>query len=294
MTPSIAVFGEILWDILPQGNRIGGAPANLAMHVHDGGFETRLISAVGTDDFGWGIRQTLSKREFYQQFINIDSAHPTGTVDVIVNTHGAAKYHIHKDVAWDYIPCLPQALDYVHRVDAFCFGTLAQRSTVSRETLQTFLNNVRRDSIRLLDINLRKPFFSEEVIKNSLYYATHLKLNNEELSEIALVHGVGFDEESLAINVLFDQYPLLNTILLTYGPKGADVITRDEQFHIPAPDVHRIVDTVGAGDAFTAGYLMAILKGKSPLGAAAAASQLAARVCGVAGAWLPQTEKFYV
>ncbi|MDR1789654.1 MAG: PfkB family carbohydrate kinase [Opitutaceae bacterium] len=290
-TPSITVFGEILWDLLPSGPRIGGAPANLAVHAADAGLDTALVSAVGDDPLGRRIRDALDARGFPHGLIQTEPARPTGTVDITLDAKGAATYRINGDVAWDHIRLTPENTAAAARADAFCFGTLAQRSPVSRATLRALLDNLPPAAVRLLDVNLRKPPPADEVLRSSLAAATHLKLNDEELPRLAALLGAAPGDERAALDALLDGNPGLSVILLTRGPDGADILTRSECFHLPAADVPGLVDTVGAGDAFTAGFVIATLRGAAPRQAATAGNALAAKVCATAGAWLPAPHK---
>lgn len=278
-------FGEVLFDVLPSGPLLGGAPANCAVHASELGISSALVSAIGSDALGDQIRAALVERG-----VSINGLQtvdfPTSTVDVTVTPEGIPSYIIHKNVAWDSIAFTPEIKRLARKADAICFGSLAQRSETSRNTLRRIFDVLRPDCIRFFDINLRHPRPSRDVLLSSLEHTTILKLNDEELPEVGALLGLATGDAALIAPVLFRRFPI-SLIVLTCGKAGATLISPDQSIAIPVHPVRRMADTVGAGDAFSAGLLASLLQGKTLEEAGQAASRRASAVCECYGAWLP-------
>ncbi|EIQ02067.1 sugar kinase, ribokinase [Opitutaceae bacterium TAV1] len=286
ISPDLLVFGELLWDLLPSGPQPGGAPANVAVQAQGIGVDSLLVSAVGDDNLGHEMLARLRAQGVRLDGIRTDPEAPTGTVEVTLSGNGIPSYHIRRDVAWDHIVATPALGDAAASARAFCFGSLAQRSPVSHKTLRALLARVPPGCVRFFDVNLRKPHPPPEIIRTSLAHTDVLKLNHEELPLVARWLDLPADEAGFA-RALHRRYPV-RTILLTRGPDGATVFGSDHPpVEIPASPVKKIIDTVGAGDAFSAGFLAGLLKGLPAGEAAALGSDLAAEVCQTSGAWLP-------
>lgn len=248
-------IGEILWDLLPDGKQLGGAPANFAWHAQQLGAEGTVVSAVGEDEPGEEIRDII-KDKALGNGISISSK-PTGTVSVELS-NGIPDYIIHENVAWDFIELNDLAKEKTLQADAICFGSLAQRSDVSAKNIRTALDSAPEECLKIFDINLRQAFYSKEIIEASLKRANVFKINDEELLIVREMFGVsGTDEE--VCRELMDMFDLKLTAL-TGGEKGSMLIAKGEVSEIKTPKVE-VVDTIGAGDSFTAALAMGMLEG---------------------------------
>jgi len=276
--PTVIGLGEVLWDVFPEYKRPGGAPANVAFHARQLGNEGIPASRVGTDDNGSELLSVLKSHSLDTSYIQKDDVAPTGTVEVTIND-GEASYSIPEGVAWDQMAMTSQWRDLAQRADAVCFGTLAQRDAISRRTIRDFLAQTPKSCLKIADINLRPPHFTEEIIEASLDLADVVKLNENEWKEIQKMFDVA-DFKAW----LFDQ-KRVQIICLTKGADGAELITPDEHLIEPVfdiPDANG--DSVGVGDAFTAALAHHLL-GKSALGVAiSAANKYAAQVFARKGA----------
>lgn len=283
----IVGIGEALWDCLPEGRKLGGAPANFAFHVGQFGWKSAVVSAVGQDALGDEILQVFDKAKLPYDIARVEQ--PTGTVQVTLSADGIPSYEICEDVAWDNIPWTEELAALAARTKAVCFGSLAQRSRVSRETIMRFIASMSEDTERIFDINLRQHFYSLEVIEESLRCATMLKLNDEEILVVAKLLGLtegSYEEQSRQI---LERYPKARMVILTCGAVGSYVFTRDETSYVETPRV-TVADTVGAGDNFTATFVAQILAGKTVREAHSKAVSVSAFVCTQHGAMpkLPQ------
>ena len=274
-------IGELLWDLLPEGKRFGGAPANVACHFQRLGGTGITVSAVGRDDLGIHLMDQLQALSLSSEYIAIDKHHPTGIVSITIDPEGIPVYDIEENVAWDFIPSTSKLRKLVKKTDAVVFGTLAQRSLLSRQTIREFVSSVKPEAWCIFDINLRYPFYNREVIEASLPLAHILKLNNDELHVLAEMLSLEGSEDNL-IKQLLNLYKL-NMIALTKGSQGSILYTEsDRSVH---PGYHsKVVDTVGAGDAFVATLTLGILKGHSLDTINDNANRLAAYVCSMPGA----------
>lgn len=275
-------IGEALWDVLPEGKKIGGAPANFAYHVSQFGLESRVVSAVGDDALGEEILTNF--REKNLQCMVPKVAFPTGTVQVTVDAAGVPCYDIMQGVAWDNIPFTEELAKLAGQTCAVCFGSLAQRSEVSHNTIQSFLDAMSDgDGIyRIFDINLRQDFYNREILCESLEKCNVLKINDEELSIVGRMFGyTGQDMRETCMKLLKDYG--LKMLILTCGVAGSHVFTRDSVSFRETPKVS-VADTVGAGDSFTGAFIAALLKGKTVEDAHGLAVDVSAYVCTQSGA----------
>lgn len=277
--PVIVGIGELLWDVLPTGKRAGGAPVNFVYHATQLGAEGYAISAVGNDLAGTEILQELDKNGIDHCIATVD--YPTGTVLVELN-NGIPTYNIVEGVAWDHIPLTEEAINTVKKADAICFGTLAQRSSESRKTLNTLLSYVPESALRFFDINIRQKYYSEELIKELLHQANVFKLNDEELEMFRPMFNLEGDEETCCRRIM-EEYDL-KYLVLTAGSRYSTIYSADEKSTINTPKVV-VADTVGAGDSFSGAFVYSILSGKSLKEAHQCAVETAAFVCTKEGAW---------
>lgn len=278
----IVGMGEALWDVLPEGKKIGGAPANFAYHVSQFGFNSRVVSAVGDDKLGNEILENFSEKNL--NFMIEKVPYPTGTVQVELDAEGVPCYDIKEGVAWDNIPFTPALEELAKQTRAVCFGSLAQRSVVSRETINKFLDTMPDDGgqLRIFDINLRQSFYTKEILCNSMERCNILKINDEELVTVSRMFGYpGIDLQDKCW-ILLAKYNL-KMLILTCGVNGSYVFTPGEISFVETPKVE-VADTVGAGDSFTATFVAAILKGKKVSEAHKLAVEASAFVCTQNGA----------
>ena len=275
-------MGEALWDCLPEGRKIGGAPANFAYHVGQFGFRSLAVSAIGDDQLGREIKEKFDQRGLAYNLESVD--YPTGTVQVTLDEKGIPCYEIMENVAWDNIPYSSALEELAHNCKAVCFGSLAQRSEVSRATINRFIDAMpdTEDTYKIFDINLRQHFYCKETIENSFAKCNVLKINDEELVIVSRMFGYPELSQSEACRRILDAYGL-KMLILTCGTDGSYVFTAGETSFHPTPKVE-VADTVGAGDSFTGSFIASILKGKSILEAHRRAVEVSAYVCTQNGA----------
>lgn len=267
-------LGEILWDVFPERKILGGAPANFAYHASQFGFDGYVVSAIGDDSLGKDILTSLEEKELNYLLEKTDF--PTGTVQITLNKSGIPQYEICENVAWDNIPFSEQTHNLAKNTQTVCFGSLAQRSSVSRETIRKFLTAMPKNSLKIFDINLRLNFYSKEIIHQSLEMANMMKINDEEVAKIATLYGWIGDEQEICGRLL-EEYKL-DFLVLTKGIDGSFVFTPRQTFYQPTPKVH-VADTVGAGDSFTAAFVAAYLHGEHIEDAHQLAVEVSAYVC---------------
>lgn len=274
-------LGEVLWDMLPEGKQLGGAPANFAYQVSQCAFPTMLISAVGDDALGEEIRSTLKEKGVDAVLPTVP--YPTGTVEVTLDDKGVPQYQISEGVAWDNIPWNDEIKQIAEHTATVCFGTLAQRSEQSRKTIEAFIAATPEESVKVCDVNLRGEYYSKDVIEWSMKVSDVVKVNAEELVEVCRVLGVEYDDQHLVARKLIDDYKL-EMLIVTCGTEGSYVYCNDENAScLPTLQVE-VVDTVGAGDAFTAIFVAGMLGGLEMRWAHMLAVEAAAYVCTQSGA----------
>jgi len=255
---TVVGLGEVLWDMLPGGKQLGGASANFAYHAQMLGARAWLVSRVGNDLLGREILERLQAMQLLSEGVTVDASAPTGTVDVELNRDGQPKFIIRENVAWDYIPASDFARAMVARADAICFGSLAQRNETSRTAIRSLVGSARPDILKIFDINLRQNFFSQEIIQASLELANILKINDEELQVLARLFGLtgGPEEQIVELAQRFD----LRLVALTCGARGSLFYSQGCYSKVEGLRAS-VVDTVGAGDAFTAMLALGLLAG---------------------------------
>lgn len=282
MQDIVVGMGEALWDVLPEGKKIGGAPANFAYHVSQFGLPGYVVSAVGDDALGKEIVENFTSKGLNQLIAEVP--YPTGTVQVEIDQAGIPQYDIKENVAWDNIPYADSLEALAKRTKAVCFGSLAQRNVVSRDTINRFLDAMPQsdDSLVVFDVNLRQGFYNKEILCNSMSRCNILKINDEELVTVSRMFGYpGIDLQDKCW-ILLGKYNL-KMLILTCGINGSYVFTPGNVSFQPTPKVE-VADTVGAGDSFTAAFIASILKGRSVQEAHSRAVQTSAYVCTRKGA----------
>lgn len=278
----IVGIGEILWDLFPEGKQMGGAPANFAFHANQlsaGDADCYVVSCVGDDDLGRQLDQQLERMSLEREYIFNDHCYKTGTVTVSVDNAGVPLYRIEENAAWDFIPHLPAEL--AASTDVVCFGTLAQRGEISRETIQSFLGKTRKNALRIFDINLRQNYYSEDIIISSLDLANILKINDEELRILSALLNL-YGGEADILRQICTAYKIALGVL-TRGVQGSLLVTEDRISVHPGFPV-KMVDSVGAGDAFAAAIAIGLLKGQDLDCVNDQANRIASFVCSKAGA----------
>jgi fructokinase len=257
-------IGELLWDLLPEGARLGGAPANFAVMAGRLGNHAAVLSRVGRDALGRDAVETLNQFPVDTEFLQIDAereaGHETGRVTVALKD-GQPEYTIHQPAAWDFLELTDEWVQLAERADAICYGSLAQRSRQSRMAIQELVAETREDCVRVFDVNLRAPFYSGEVIEESLELASVFKMND---AEVPLVMGLlGLSAEGRlkdAAERLLKEFPELRLVAITRGGNGSLLVARDEVHEHPGVPV-KVADAIGAGDAFTAALTHYLLRG---------------------------------
>lgn len=282
MKGTVIGMGEALWDVLPEGKKIGGAPANFAYHVSQFGLPSCVVSAVGDDPLGKEIIQNFKSKGLNHHIDTVP--YPTGTVQVEIDQAGVPQYEIKENVAWDNIPYTDSLAALAAETSAFCFGSLAQRNVVSRNTINSFLDAIPEENNPLIvfDVNLRQGFYNKDILCNSMKRCNILKINDEELVTVSRMFGYpGIDLQDKCW-ILLGKYNL-KMLILTCGINGSYVFTPGNVSFQPTPKVE-VADTVGAGDSFTAAFIASILKGKSVAEAHSLAVRTSAFVCTQKGA----------
>jgi len=279
--PYVIGIGELLWDKLPDGKKMGGAPANFIYHATQMGCEGEVISAVGDDSEGKELIAALNERNINSDLIGIESQYPTGTVTVSLDDSGDPSYIIHENVAWDNIRISEKIRNKVKQADAICFGTLAQRNGVSRNSILECLNSAGSECLKIFDINLRQQFYSKKIINKSLQLADVLKINQEELQIIAKLLKIKGKENEM-LDTLAGTFRL-KIIALTNGADSSILFFAGRISCIKTPVVD-VADCIGAGDSFTAVLVSGLLKGLPIEEIHRKAVDLSAWVCTKAGA----------
>lgn len=276
MKKRVVGLGEVLWDVLPSRTCLGGAPANFAYITRLMGDQGIVLSSVGEDSRGVEALRVMEELGLDIDHVQTDRSHPTGSVQVTVDGKGLAQYEIAKPVAWDF---LELTLDWQHvaeKADAVCFGSLAQRSEESRNTIRRFLQATSKHALKIFDVNLRQKFFSRETVCNSMELADLVKLNDEELPQVMSMCHLPHKDERSSAQRLIDVYSL-DLVCITRGARGSLLARDSETSEHPGFRV-KVADTIGSGDAFTAGLVHEYLHGAS--------LDLMNEVANLVGAWV--------
>ena len=258
-------IGELLWDVLPEGLRLGGAPANFTVMAGRLGNHAAILSRIGRDDLGRRAVGLLDPLPTDASHLQVDRAHETGRVTVGLKD-GQPEYIIQQPVAWDFMELSNEWVQLAQRADAICFGSLAQRSPESRQTIQTLAAQTSSSCVRVFDVNLRAPFYSSEVVQESLELATVMKMNDAEVAQVMTLLGLPAERDMepatlrLGADRLLAEFPMLQMVAVTRGGHGSLLVTRDE-WHAHPGIPAKVADTIGAGDAFTAALTHYLLRG---------------------------------
>jgi fructokinase len=297
---TVTGIGEALWDCLPEGRKFGGAPTNFAYHCSQFGLDSWAVSAVGNDALGDEILDICKSVNL--QVICPKINYETGTVQVTLDKNGIPQYNIKTDVAWDNIPYTEKLAQLAHHTDAVCFGSLAQRNSVSKSTIQSFIKDMPEESLKVFDINLRQDFYSKELIEESLRLCNVLKINDEELVTVSRLFG-SLQKSNEDFRTIWEEFDFkiachkilkeynLQILILTCGTNGSYVFTPDGEVSQQGTPKVNVADTVGAGDSFTAAFVSSILLGKNVKEAHKKAVEVSAYVCTQHGAMPKLPEK---
>jgi fructokinase len=258
-------IGELLWDVFPERRLLGGAPANFTVMAGRLGNHAAMLSRIGRDDLGRRAIATLDPLPVDTSHVQADSAHETGRVTVALR-EGQPEYTIHEPSAWDFLELSDEWVQLAERADAICFGSLAQRGAVSRQTIQSLVAQTAATCVRVFDVNLRAPFYSAEVLQESLELATVVKMNDAEVPMVLNLLDLPAEDEPVASKLragagrLFAEFPDLKMVAITRGGSGSLLMTR-EQWNEHPGIATKVADTIGAGDAFTAAMTHYLLRG---------------------------------
>ena len=293
MNSNVIGVGEVLWDLLLTGPQLGGAPANFAYHAHALGAQAQVITRVGNDDYGREIIRRFHEMGLPETTVQIDETVPTGTAKVALSGAGLAHFTIQEKAAWDHIAVTSKALAAAREAGAICFGSLAQRCEPSRNTIQQLVAATPPDALRVFDINLRQQFYSRDVIEESLQLTNVLKLNDDELPTLAAMFNLTGSAEQ-HIGQLAETFSL-RLVALTRGPNGSLLYQKDNNVvrwsDCPSRPV-KVVDTVGAGDSFTAAMVLGLLHKMDLDEINTVANEVARYVCSQPGATPPLPIEF--
>lgn len=274
-------LGELIWDMFPEGRRLGGAPSNFAYVSRLLGDGAAVASRVGRDALGREAAERLARAGLSTRYLQTDGAHPTGTVGVRIGAGGEPQFNVNENSAWDYLEWTPGWEELAARAAVVCFGTLGQRRPEARETIERFLQAMNPDTLRLFDVNLRHSFFTPEMLARSLRLSNVVKLNAEELSAAGSMLSVRASGELETARALLDRFKL-RLVAVTRGAAGSLLVSRDEADEHPGFHAARVADTIGCGDAFAAALAHCLRRGV-PL---SLCNEVANRV----GAWLATQE----
>ncbi len=281
MSFKVVGIGEALWDLLPTGRQMGGAPTNFAYHACALGAEAQLITRVGSDELGRELVGRLKKLGVPTDCVEVDAVKPTGTVTVTVEHDGQPRFIIHEGVAWDNLAGGSAGREAASKADAICFGTLGQRLEPARSTIQSLVSTTPPDALRIFDINLRQHFYSQSIIEESLRLANVLKVNDTELPCLAEMFNLIGDEHAQISQLA--QRNKLCAVAYTRGERGSLLFVDGRWSDHPGVRT-KVVDTVGAGDAFTAAMTLGLLAGLDADAINLRANEVAAYVASCAGA----------
>lgn len=282
-------LGEVLWDMLPEGRKIGGAPVNFAYHAGQFSIDTMAVSAIGNDKLGEDTIAEMNGKHLNHIFPSVP--YPTGSVQVSLDEKGVPAYDIKENVAWDNIPFTNEIESVARSCRAVCFGSLAQRNAVSRNTIRKFIESTPSGCIRIFDINLRQNFYTSNVIHDSLELCNILKINDEEIMLVSRMFNYDSSNIENVCRTIMEDFSL-EMVILTCGTKGSYIFTKGGVSFMPTPKVN-VADTVGAGDSFTGSFCAAILRGLPVAEAHKKAVEVSAYVCTQNGAMpeIPESMK---
>jgi fructokinase len=255
----IVCFGEVLWDVFPEGSRAGGAPFNVAYNVHKMGIDVNMLSKIGNDELGKKLTDQIKSWEISTDYIQVDEKYPTSTVIAKIDEHNEATYEIINNVAWDFIEFLPEHKELVSNAEAFVFGSLSARNEKSKETLLQLLEFAK---LKIFDVNFRPPFTEVELIKTLLQKADIVKMNKAELKQILEFIGKEYNNEEESVAFLQNHFNI-KEVILTKGSKGAKYFVGDKNYSFEAVPI-TVADTVGSGDAFLSGFISKRIKNENP------------------------------
>ncbi|GGG17896.1 fructokinase [Dokdonia pacifica] len=276
--PHIVCYGEILWDVFPDGKKLGGAPLNVALRLHSFGANTSIISALGKDALGKTTLEALKEKDFPTTYIQ-QSKRPTGQVTVTLDDSGSARYDIQKDAAWDHIAATPEAIEEVKKADAFVFGSLALRETYNQAQFEALVTEAK---YTVFDLNLRDPHYDLDVVLSLMEIANCIKLNDEELELIVTL--LDLEKESLEEELkAVAKATNTDTVCVTLGPDGA-MLYHNKTIYTQVGFPTKVVDTVGAGDSFLAALIFGLISGEAPEDSLEVAAAMGSLVAGKAGA----------
>lgn len=281
-TRTIVGLGELIWDLLPGGRSMGGAPTNFAFQSKMLGNRAVVASRVGNDELGREALLTLERAGVEARYVQVDPEHPTGTVGVTIGERGEPRFTVNPNSAWDYLEMTPRLAELARQADAVCFGTLGQRHARARATILAFVRLTRPDALRLFDVNLRHSFFSVEMLVESLELASVVKFNSDELSIAADMLGLHASDDEQLSRRLIAQYGL-DLVAITRGDKGSLLISESRRVEHKGYSV-KVADTIGCGDAFAAALAHSILRRLPMEAASEAANRLGAWVATQSGA----------
>ena len=276
MKKKVVGLGEVLWDLLPGGACLGGAPANFAYITTLMGDQGIVVSRVGEDSRGIEALRRMEELRLDIDHVQTDPDHPTGVVDVKINAHGVAQYEFASSVAWDFLEWSSDWQQLALEADAVCFGTLAQRAKKSRMTIQEFLGATPEHTLKVFDVNLRQSYYSREIVAESMRLADVVKLNDDELPTLMSLLKMPHKDEKTSGRKLLRDFGL-DVVCITRGSNGSLLLQEDQISEHPGFHV-RVADTVGSGDAFTAGMVHEYLHGAS--------LDLMNEVANLVGAWV--------
>ncbi|WP_082891213.1 carbohydrate kinase family protein [Chryseobacterium glaciei] len=257
--PYVVCFGEVLWDIFPEGTRAGGAPFNAAYNVHKMGTDVKMLSRIGNDELGKKLTDQIKGWGLTTEYIQVDNENPTSTVIAKIDEHNEATYDIVNHVAWDYIDFLPEHKELISNAEAFVFGSLSARNPKSKETL---LKLIEFAKLKIFDVNFRPPFIDIDLIKELLHKADIVKMNKAEMRQIMEFLSEEYISEDETVTFIQNHFNI-KEIVLTKGSKGARYFVGDRNYGFGAVPI-KIADTVGSGDAFLSGFISKRIQGKSP------------------------------